>query len=422
MKRHQIIVWAALLLVGCKPVKPPVPPVVPVDPPVVVVPPVVVPPAVVVPDVRVDGDVFRAGDALFVPRFVSGLTLLARTPEQQTAYLKWASDTGFNGVRVFAGALAWAGQTPESARAALPGLLDRAAALGLVVEVTALTDTGTGYAAKAHLRGVVDILRGRHGVLLELANELGHSTQSPDITPDRMRSWGRELVPNGLPWALGAVGTDEVCPADGPDRPESCAGVAEGQYPAAGGSYVTVHLDRGRDRWNRPRRVRELLEVRSAHGPTFNNEPIGCAEPGTPGQRSNDPAEFAVYGALDRAFTLGGVHHSQAGLMAEIPGPVQQRCAEAYVAAWKAVDGILQGAEGEYKNAGHGGSPLTRDVDWTRVVRAYSFVHGDRAAVMLVGTEAGVDLPWQNEFRLVSEVYRIQAADGRFLVVLSAAR
>ena len=65
---------------------------------------------------------------VYIPRWVSGLTLLVRTPEQQTAYLDWAQRTGFNGVRVFAGALAWADQTPDGARAALPALLDRAAA------------------------------------------------------------------------------------------------------------------------------------------------------------------------------------------------------------------------------------------------------------------------------------------------------
>lgn len=353
--------------------------------------------------------------ALYIPRWASGLTLLARTPDQQSRYLDWALATRFNGVRVFAGALTWAGQTHTSALHALPGLLDRAAERGLVTEVTALTDTGTGYDAKAHIVSTVGILQGRAGVLLELANEIGHHTQSEDITTDRMRRWGRDVVaPFGVLWAVGAtLASDE--PIDG-------------VYAGHGGDYCTAHLDRGRETWNQVRRVREIYAIAEAHGcPAINNEPIGAAEPGTAGQRWNDPAMFFALGALDRAFGVGGVHHSQAGLMAELPGPVQQQCASAYVNAHGAIDAVLPGVVGQYKNVGHAGSPIAsaRFVEGGSqdgVVRAYSFVSGDEGVTVAVGLKGDAGLVWANGWRLLGTVASHVAADGRTIAIMETAR
>lgn len=358
---------------------------------------------------------FLTVEKLYVPRWVSGLTLLVKTPEEQDAFLDWAAKTGFNGVHVFAGALTWAGQTPEGARAALPALLDKAAARGLTVEVTAITDSATGYDAREHVRLLAGLLTNRRGVVFELANEVGHHTQAANITAENLRAWGRELVPAGLPWAVGAASVDEP---------------GEDGYPTSGGSYSTAHLDRGRDFWNQLRRVREIysiVESSNPQAPAINNEPIGCAEPGTPGQRLNDPAAFFTLGALERAFSVGGVHHSQAGLMAELPGPVQQQCAAAYVAAHAAVESALPGIAGQYKNVTHEGSPLlsARLVEPNAgdgAVRAYSFISGDRGVTVLVGVKGDAGLQWGNGWRPVREVARMTAADGRACVVLEIGR
>lgn len=398
-------------------------------------------PAPPVPRLMVKGRQFYDADtgALYVPRWVSGLTLLARTAEQQEAFLAWAAKTGFNGVRVFAGALTWAGQTPESARAALTPMLNRAARHGLVVEVTALTDTGTGYDAKRHLAGIVDQLAGRRGVVLELANEIGHGTQAEDITPERMRAWGAELVrPRGILWAVGASTVDEPCPPADPwivdgevrERPAACRGYAEGEYPAHGGDYSTAHLERGsRDLWNQFRRVREIFAIADNQGrPALNNEPLGCAEPGTTGQRYFDPAMAFALGALDRAFGVGGVHHSQAGLMAELPGPVQQACADAYVAAHRAVDSALPGVVGSYRNVrNESDHPIlsARFVDGGAadgVVRAYSFIDGGRGVTVLVGAKGDAGLQWGNGWRHVRGIELRTAHDGRSVGVLEIRR
>ena len=318
-----------------------------------------------VPRLVVQGTQFVDADtgALHVPRWVSGLSLLARTPEQQEAFLGWAARTGFNGVRVFAGALPWAGQTPEAARTGLVPLLDRAARHGLVVEVTALTDTATGYDARQHVADIVDRLAGRRGVVLELANEIGHGTQAPIVTAAHMRQWGRELAqPRGVLWAVGAPLVS--------DTP------VKGMYAGHGGTYATAHLNRGGAPWQQVRRVREIYRIVELHRtPAINNEPIGCAEPGTIGQRWTDPAMFFALGALDRAFGLGGVHHTEAGLRAQLPGPVQQRCAEAYVAGHRAIDTVLPGVVGRFYDRG------TRD----DVVAEFGFLTETKGVMVLLG-------------------------------------
>jgi hypothetical protein len=362
------------------------------------------------PTLKVDGAQFRdQAGKLYIPRWVSGLTLLVRTPTQQASFLDWAAKTGFNGVRVFAGALTWAEQTPEGARKALPGLLERAAARGLAVEVTALTDTATGYDAKAHLQHIVGIIAGRPGVVLELANEVGHPSQAKDLTAAGLRAWGKEIAtPRGVVWAVGAAGSDTL---------------TKGAYPAHGGTYNTVHLDRGGAMWAQIARVRSLHSIAEAHRvPVINNEAMGADEkPGreTGRQRWNDPAAFFALGVLDRAFGLGGVHHSQAGLMAELPGPVQQRCADAYVAGHRAVESVLDGTA-RFVDAGKAGSPVA-SINGKRVAAAYSFVSGERAVVVLVGADGEAAFKWASGWRQVRVAATMRGKDGRRVDVIHAA-
>lgn len=381
------------------------PPVPPLPPP---------PPIGAAPTLSIRGRQFYDGERLWIPRLVSGLTLLVRTPAEQAAFLDWAVATGFNGVRVFAGALTWAGQTPDGARAALPALLGAATTRGLVVEVTAVTDSATGYDVRAHMRGVLGLCDGRPNVLIEWANEIGHPTQASFLTAEWLRHESAALPPS-LRWALGAASTDE--PFDG-------------VYAASGGTYNTAHLDRGRPRWNNVRRVREIYAIIDAHGaPAINNEPMGADELDgsvTGKQRWNDPALFFTMGALERAFGTGGVHHSQAGLHAQLPGPVQQQCAESYVAAHAAIESALPGLVGSYRNVGHGGSPLVgarfHEGDGEGVVRAYSFISGDKGATVLIGLLGDAGLVWGHGWRQVREVTRRTAHDGRAAVVLEIAR
>ena len=381
------------------------------------------------PVITISGRTFLADGKPWAPAFVSALNILGLAQAEQAAYLDWVKATGFDGVRVFAGELRpWSPLTPAMARANLPGLLDLLAKRGLAVEVTALTGTATGYDAKAHLTAVADILAGRPGVLLELANEITNGTQDQAVTAAaNLRAWGQEIAqPRGLLWAIGATDTDEPCPAaDAADRPEVCSGYQGGEYAAGGGSYSTAHLDRGRPTWNNVRRVREIFAIADETGrPSFNNEPMGADELDgrqTGKQRWNDPALFFAMGALDRAFSIGGVHHSEAGRYSVLPGPVQQQCAEAYLAGHRAVDAALGGQVGSYRNIGHQGSPVV-GANLDEVIRAYSFIVGNVGVTVAVGMGQNPAIQWGNGWPPGTETASMTGQDGRRAVVMTLRR
>lgn len=319
----------------------------------------------------IDGRFFLRGADTFRPIFTSALSILRpdRSDDDVRAFLDWAVATGFNGLRLFAGRLSWANQTAEGARARLPFVLAEAASRGLHVEVTAITDSKDGgYAVGEHARAIGDLLT--TATILEIANEPWHSSQSDSVHgAGFLAGLGRGV------FALGAAQSDE-------------------SDAMAGGSYVTVHLSRSRDKWNQVRRVRELENLSSAtHKPVLNNEPIGADEQAQPGRRESDPAFFFCLGVLNRLFEVGGVFHSQAGLHADLPGPQQQRCAEAFVTGSRSIptDDRLH-----FENAGWRTSPIKTARFTETVVRAYTGVSGDRAWTVLVGLTGDPGLVWQN--------------------------
>jgi len=374
-------------------------------------------PVLTVPKLWIEGRDWQDDDRLYVPRWCGMLSALRpdRSRDQWEEYLAWAIGAGFTGARVFAGALTWANQTAEAARQRLPEFLDVLAAHGFACEVTACTDSASGYDWRHHLRAVMDICRGREGVVVEGANEIGHGTQAEDLTIENIREVIQDPAFVALTVACGAVFTDE------PD--------ATGRYPGYGGDYCTVHLDRGRDYWNQCRRVRELYACVEAEGvPCLDNEPLGAAEldgEDTGKQRCNDPPFFACLGALDRAFQgVGGIHHSDAGVDVLLPGPVQTACAAAYVAAHLAVERCLPGVVGGYYNAGHTNSPVGyyTEAQWAHeIVRHYSFCHGGRGASVVIGlANPNLHLNWQNGWAPTAPapvVEYARAADGSKLQV-----
>jgi hypothetical protein len=342
--------------------------------------------------VRIDGRFWVTDTGTFRPLFQSGLALLARGPPERAAFLDETRALGFNGIRVFAGDLGWAGQTPESARAALPALLDEAAARGLYVYVCALT--GGGYDIEAHLRAIVDIVRGRPNVLLESFNEIGHPTQS-DIGQDPARALqlAKRVIPAGITWTLGApIGTDEPTP--------------EGTYPTSGGLFNDAHLDRARDLYNQVRRLREIYAISEVtRTPAMSGEPIGIAEVPMPGKQrlwDDQAMRFAfAYGVLCRGFELGCVFHSEQGLQGQPLGPNTTAAARVFLAGWHAIptDDRLT-----FVNAGWAGSPVAgADFD-NGLVRAYSFVSGARGFTVLVGLKGDPRVVWGGGWRSVSTI------------------
>jgi hypothetical protein len=331
---------------------------------------------------RIDGRAFVNDAGTFRPIFTSGLALLARSSDEMRAFLDWAARTGFNGLRVFAGKLGWASQSVAQAKARLPELLNEAAARGLYVEVTAITDSRDGgYDPADHFRAIARIAEQGTNAILEVANEPYHGTQADAIhSAETLLALGRQ---SSLPFALGAAQDDE-------------------SVEMGGGSFVTAHLDRGRDKWNQVRRVRELAVLGdTTRKPVVNNEPIGAAESSQPGRRESDPAFFFCMGALNRVFEVAGVFHSEAGLNATLPGPVQQACAEAFVEGSRIVPSEDRLA---FKNATWADSPVVKARFDETIIRAYTGVGGSAAWTVLVGLsgDPGLELraPWRIAKRL----------------------
>ena len=331
---------------------------------------------------RVDGRAFVNDAGTFRPVFTSGLSLLAKSADDRRLFLDWAARTGFNGVRVFAGALTWAAQTAEHARNRLSELLADAAARGLYVEVTAITDSRDGgYDPTTHFQVIARLAEQAGNAILEVANEPYHGTQSDPIhSAGTLLSIGRQTP---VPFALGAAEDDE-------------------SVEMGGGTFVTAHLDRGRDKWNQVRRVRELAVLGdTTRKPVINNEPIGAAEASHPGRRESDPAFFFCMGALNRVFEVGGVFHSDAGLNAVLPGPVQQACADGFVEGSRIVPSEDRLA---FMNATWAGSPVVNARFDQTIIRAYTGVSGNAAWTVLVGLsgDPGLELrpPWRITKRL----------------------
>lgn len=284
----------------------------------------------------------------------------------------------FNGFRSFAGDLGWAGQTPASARAALPGLLQAAKDRNLTAYISACT--GGGYDVEAHLREVGAICRDFPNTVLEGFNEVGHPSQS-DIGKDPRRALEvcQRAIPAGVTWTVGApIGTDEPTP--------------DGVYPTDGGLFNSAHLDRGRDFWNQVRRVRELEAVSGAtRKPCLSGEPIGAAEVSIPGKRESNPTFFWTLGLLCRGFEIGGVFHSEDGLFGRLLGPNQRACADAYVSGFW----VMPTEEKlQFINAGWQNSPVAgADFD-NGIVRAYSFITGNTGWTCLIGIRGDPKVVW----------------------------
>ncbi len=341
--------------------------------------------------VRTDGRFFVNDKGTYRGRWTSGLALLSRTAAERAAFLDWARSFGFDGVRVFAGDIGWANQTPASALANLPSLLAETQARGLYLYLVAITGSASGYDVEQYLADVAHYCTNAAGCVLEAANELGHSSQSAQVNDVRgFESIAVRAIPSGSTWALGAM--------LGQDEP------VNNVYPPTGvAPFSTAHLDRSRDKWNQVRRVREIAAISETTGkPAISGEPIGAAEVSQPQRRESDPNFFFAYGALCRLFELGAcVLHSEDGLFARSLGPVQTECARAFLDGYKSIDTDVRLS---YRNAGWTGNDVPV-ASFTGAVRVYSGVFGTEGYTVVVGDE-GVQVEWKNGYHVVAELAR----------------
>lgn len=339
---------------------------------------------------RVEGRFFVNDHGTYRPRWTSGLALLSRPPPDRAAFLDEAKALQFEGVRVFAGDIAWAdGQTPASALANIPALLQEVHQRGMYTYLVAITGSASGYNVEEYLRQVATECAKVFSCVLEVANEIGHSTQSSLVNdPARLNDMAKRVVPSTISaWSLGAMlGQDEM---------------GENGYPPNGAApFNTSHLDRGRDPWPEMiRRVREIAGIsENTNKPAMSGEPIGAAEVYSEDRRSNDPNLFFTYGALCRMFEVGCVFHSEDGLFARPLRSIQKESAKQFIEGWKA---LATDARLSYQNSGWaGGDPPV--ASFTGATRVYSGINGSDGYTVVVG-DAGVTIEWKNGWAPVGE-------------------
>ena len=157
------------------------------------------------------------------------------------------------------------------------------------------------------------IAAGYPNVVVQVANEHYHPTQS------------RELHDPDVLAELGGLIPADVLHTESPATEETAL------IPA--GRFVTRHLSRS----GRPAEMLERVELlrglaAQLSKPVVNDEPVGAAELEQPGRRLSDPAFFRALARRTSAARLaGGTFHCEDGLLARIPGPVQQACARAWI-------------------------------------------------------------------------------------------
>lgn len=323
---------------------------------------------------------------LFRPQlhFASFLYALSKSPEQRREGLREYKRLGFNGVRVFGGELGQVGQTPESARTQFPLLLQEALEEGMYVQIAALTGTATGYDAESHLRAIGVGCAGAVNCLLEIANEPYHASQSDLLHhPDQLLSLARRALAGlSIQYALGAAESDELL---------------NGAYAYDGGGWNTAHLDRGRDKWNQIRRLKEIWDIGfTLKKAVMSGEPIGASDATIPGRRESDPNFFYAMGALCGGFDIGCVFHSDSGLNAIPLTPHQALCAQQFIAG---VGIYVPGVHYDFYNTGWQGGPVRKADFVSGSERAYSFVAGNTGYVVLTGWTTDPNLEMQNGWR-----------------------
>lgn len=336
------------------------------------------------------------------------------------AYLQWAQKTGFNAVRVLAANHGWMTLSVADGRAHLPRLFTLAAEHGLYVQIVSVAGGKvlfpTRDAVRSQVKAIGAIAAQYSNSILEIANEPYHSSQ-PDFlySPSFMKEL-RGLVSASVPTMAGAPEKDE---------PLTDVAVIEGRkndgaFLADGFDIAAVHRKRQSyvDRWENVRRLRETYAVADVTGKvTFDNEPTGAAEVNDGSSRYTDDAYFFAQGALARLFGVVSNFHCTDCLNAKVPGPVQRKAAEAFIAGTRV---IPDGVRLTYRNTGHEsqGSPAS-GADFTKVTRVY-FGLGSPSIGIAVGLKPGVTNPgieWANGYRIVETLGERRSSNGEGVVV-----
>lgn len=294
---------------------------------------------------------------------------------EATAFMRWAADRGFNGVRVLGMAHHLFRLSPGDGVEAIPRLLRLADSHGLTVELVVFADTRSFQIDFAkHMDRVARAVSGARNVIVELANENDHPTQDPRLTDlARLRALA-ERLPDAVPVSLGSL--------HGADQRIRRYGL---------GDYVTVHPSRSGRVWRHVSRTADLARLATEISrPVLNDEPIGAGERPVRSRRSNDPAVFFGLGLLGRMAGVPTTFHCEDCLRARRPGPTQDACAAAFI------EGVrLLPEERRFSLVSPSDGRLTSaTVPGVEAIHAAIDDTGGWTVVVALGAPGTVTLPW----------------------------
>ena len=322
-------------------------------------------------------------------RGVTGFGLVDLVADDREAearlFMAWAARTGFTVVRVLAMNHGWMDLSPADGRRALPRTLALAREHGLHVQVVALagTDTpafGSDVFLQQQVQAVATLCAAADNCVLELANEPYHSSQAALDDPVRMRRLQRE-VPSKVPVAWGAARNHR-------------------SDQMSGGGFVVAHLARGGTRWERVGRVPDLADLSRRTGKfVVDSEPIGAAETPQASRRDNEPGAFFAQGLLTRMHGVGATFHCEDCLTARVPAPVQQRCAEAFVAGAT----LPSPAKLTAVSAGDPDAPLAQPASGG-TVRTFVATGPSEGIVLVLGASTPVRPAWRDGWKAATSV------------------
>ena len=290
-------------------------------------------------------------------RYLTALDLLARTDAEQDAFLDWARDTGFNGVRVLTMASITANLPPAQGLAKTRDLYIKLRVRGMGAMFIALADTKPLELDRAAMRSHVIALGAYVDVMdipaiIQLANENAHDTQQDDLADLAFLRELRSLIPAHVPVSMGS----------------NCCGLPDSVPLYDGGDVASFHLDRNRPQWHEVARIKHLIELNIC---ACNEEPIGAGEIDEPGRRSSHPERFFAQGVLDRLGNIASVFHFSDGVQAVLPRPVQRLCAIDYIAG-----ATLVPDDQSFRFVNDSiGDAATSGANWDRVFKLFSFIN-----------------------------------------------
>jgi hypothetical protein len=324
--------------------------------------------------VHVDGKVFRdESGALWQYRGVTAFLLLKRfaAGEDIGLYLDHRRLAGANVVRVLTnvswGPLKPSDYTDDQLRAFLTTVHSH----GLRVEVVALADAQSWSLDQQvqHTQRIVNAVTTTGSLdLVEIANEPFKNSAPPSDVARRI------TVPDSVLTASGEwASCDSLSPL-----------VLD---------YVTFHPER-KDEW--PRTAKDAVELRDgfgcgdkpgyggAHVPVVSDEPLGANEVNEPGRRSNVADDFYWFATTASLLGAGSTFHSEAGLTASEPGPLQAAAEQAFFAGMSSVPKEAQ--LGQYTRGGLGNVPLAHDD--SKALRTFCSLQGGRADCVVIRPSA----------------------------------